>query len=270
MSFANASGDALDLNFAGKVVIVSGGASGMGRATATILAEHGADVVIADMNEEAGARVAASIGPRATFEQMNLASVESIESLVARTEERFGKIDGLANVAALTTALERATTGTATAPSFLETTPEQWQRFDDVNHRGLFFLTQAVARSMVRNNIAGSIVHVASSSAYRPVVGVCAYAGTKGAVVSLTRPMARELAQHRIRVNTVSPGHTLSETVLTVTPRDQVAAVETKMGGAKFMEPEHVAEPIVFLLSDAARGMTGAVVHVNRGNFMPH
>jgi NAD(P)-dependent dehydrogenase (short-subunit alcohol dehydrogenase family) len=260
---------AQDASFDGRVVVVTGGASGMGRATAALLADRGARVVLADINAEAGVRVAESIGARATFERTDLSSVDSIGSLVARIEERFGRIDGLANVAALTTALLRATESDR-APTFLETTPDVWQRFDDVNHRAVFFLSQAVARCMVRTDHGGSIVHVASSSAFRPVLGVSAYAGSKGAVVSLTRPMARELAPHRIRVNTVAPGHTLSETVLSLTSREEVPALEAKLGGAGFMEPEQVAEAIVFLLSDAARGMTGAVLHVNRGNHMPH
>lgn len=232
----------------------------MGRATSTLLAERGADVVIADVNVEAGATVAETIGARASFEPTDLRSLDAIESLITRTEARFGKIDGLANVAA-------SLSGNV---PFLETTPEAWQHLDDVNHRAVFFLSQAAARAMIRNERAGAIVHVASSSAFRPVPGTCAYAGTKGGVIGMTRAMAHELKPHRIRVNVVSPGHTLTEPVLRMTTADERSAIEAKLGGSRFMEPEDVAEAIIFLLSDAAQGMTGAVLHVNRGNYMPH
>lgn len=241
----------------------------MGRATARLLAERGADVVIVDVNRGAGERVAAAIGAHATFERTDLRSLESIASLVEAVAERFGRIDGLANVAALTTALFRGE-GSTSELGFLDTSPDVWQRFDDVNHRAVFFLTQAVARTMISNGTRGAIVHVASSSAFRPVLGVSAYAGTKGAVVALTRPMARELAPHGIRVNTVSPGHTLSETVLNVTRGQDIEALEARLGGARFMQPEQLGEAIVFLLSGAARAITGAVLHVNNGNYMPH
>ncbi len=256
-------------DFDGRVVIVTGGASGMGRATATLLAERGGQVVIADVNDEAAARVVDSIGEQASYQRTDLRELEQIDSLVAQTRQRFGKIDGLANVAALTTALFRGE-GATDLLDFLDTTPDVWQRFDDVNHRAVFFLTQRVARTMIASGTRGSIVHVASSSAFRPVLGVSAYAGTKGAVIALTRPMARELKPHGIRVNSVSPGHTLSETVLNITQGQDISALEQRLGGARFMKPEELGEAIVFMLSDASRGMTGAVLHVNNGNYMPH
>ena len=247
------------MRFDGKVVIVSGGASGMGRATATLLAEAGANVVIADIDVEAGTRVAESIGATAVLEETDLRSLEAIESLVARTEERFARIDGLANVAAVYPYLP-----------FMDTTPAAWQEIDEVNHRAVFFLTQAVARSMIRNEIAGAIVNIASGAALRPVPAMTAYSGTKGGVIAMSRTMAHELASHGIRVNVVAPGHTASETALRqLTPElyDQIAAT---LFGGRWMEPEEVAQTIVFLLGDAARGMTGAVINANLGNYMPH
>ena len=104
------------MSFDDQVFIVSGGASGMGRATATLLAQGGANVVIADIDTEAGARVAESIGPKAVLDETDLRSLDAIRSVVARTEERFGKINGLANVAAVYPSV-----------SFLDTTPEVWE-----------------------------------------------------------------------------------------------------------------------------------------------
>jgi NAD(P)-dependent dehydrogenase (short-subunit alcohol dehydrogenase family) len=247
------------MRFDDKVFIVSGGASGMGRATATLLAESGADVVIADIDVDAGARVAESIGARAVLDETDLRSVDAIESLVARTEERFGRIDGLANVAAVYPFLP-----------FMDTTPGAWQEIDEVNHRAVFFLTQAVARTMIRNGGGGAIVNIASGAAFWPVPGMTAYSGTKGGVVSMSRTMAHELAPHGIRVNVVAPGHTLSETALRhLTPELQDQIASTLVGG-RWLQPEEIAQAIVFLLGDGARGMTGAVVNVNQGNYMPH
>ncbi len=247
------------MSFDDQVFIVSGGASGMGRATATLLAQGGANVVIADIDTEAGARVAESIGPKAVLDETDLRSLDAIRSVVARTEERFGKINGLANVAAVYPSV-----------SFLDTTPEVWEEIDTVNLRGSFFLAQAVAQSMIRTGTAGAIVNVASGAAYRPVPSQAAYTASKGGVVAMTRTMAAELAPHRIRVNVVAPGHTASETARRHMTEDQLAEIGATLFAKRFMEPEEVAQAIVFLLSETAHSMTGAALNVNQGNFMPH
>jgi 2-dehydro-3-deoxy-D-gluconate 5-dehydrogenase len=247
------------MTFDGKVIVVTGGASGMGRATATQLAIAGAEVVIADVDLDAGKRVMESIGERALLVQTDLRSLESIKALVSQTEQQFGRIDGLANVAAI-----------YPYATFLDTTPETWQAIDDINHRAVFFLTQAVARSMIARQSPGAIVNVSSGAAFRPVPGMAAYSGAKGGVVALGRIMAQELASHRIRVNTVAPGHTLSETAKRGMSQEQADEVAKGLVGGRWMAPEEVAEAIVFLLGDESRGMTGAVINVNLGNYMPH
>jgi 2-deoxy-D-gluconate 3-dehydrogenase len=247
------------VDFEDKVIIVSGASSGMGRATATLLGQAGANVVLADIDVDAGRRVADSIGDRAMLVETNLRSLESIRSLVAQTEKRFGRIDGLANVAAVY----------PYAP-FMDTTEDTWQLIDDINHRAVFFLSQTVARSMIDKGDGGAIVHVSSGAAFRPVVGMAAYAGTKGGVIALTRIMAHELAPHNIRVNCVAPGHTASETSVRGMTEEQSDAVAKTLVGGRWMQPEEPAEAIVFLLGQASRGMAGAVINVNLGNYMPH
>jgi NAD(P)-dependent dehydrogenase (short-subunit alcohol dehydrogenase family) len=247
------------MSFEDQAFIVTGGASGMGRATATLLAKNGANVVIADINTDAGTRVAESIGDKAVLEETDLRSLDSIRSTVSRTEERFGKINGLANVAAVYPVV-----------SFLDTTPEQWEEMDAVNLRGSFFMAQAVAQSMIRTGTEGAIVNVASGAAYRPVEGQAAYTATKGGVTAMTRTMAAELAQHRIRVNVMAPGHTASETIRGNLTEEQLQEIGATLFPKRWMEPEEVAQAIVFLLSDTSHMMTGAFLNVNMGNFMPH
>ena len=247
------------MGFEDQVFIVSGGANGMGRATATLLAQRGANVVIADIDTEAGNRVAKSIGSRAVLDETDLRSVDAIQGLVARTEERFGKIDGLASVAAAFPSAE-----------FIDTAVDDWQQGDDVNHRAVYFLAQTVARAMMRRGAGGAIVNVASGAAFRPIPHMSAYAGTKGGVVAMSKTMAAELAPHRIRVNVVAPGHTASEHVRRELTEEQFNEIASTLVPRRWMEPEEVAQAIVFLLSDSARAMTGAVLNVNAGNYMPH
>lgn len=244
---------------AGKTYIITGGASGVGRAAAVLLGAVGANVVVADSNVEAGTAVAHSIGAGAAFVETDLRSIESIQALVETTVERFGKIDGLANVAAV-----------YRHRTFLDTTVEDWELIDEVNHRAVYFLTQEVVRTMVERGAPGSIVNVASGAAFRPVFGQSAYAGTKGGIVALTRNIAAELKPHGIRVNVMAPGHTASETVLSRMTEEQMDTLAEGLLGERWMTPEEVGEGIVFLLGDLSRGMTGASLNINLGDYMPH
>jgi NAD(P)-dependent dehydrogenase (short-subunit alcohol dehydrogenase family) len=245
--------------FQEKVIIVSGGASGIGKATTTILGEAGANVVLADIDSDASARVAGAIGSNVIPETTDLRSLTSIEDLVGRTHNRFGRIDGLANIAAV-----------FPFTPFLETTAEVWQRIDETNLRGSYFLGLSVAKTMIQEKTHGAIVNVASGAAYRPVEGMAAYSASKGGVVAMTRTMAHELAPHHIRVNVVAPGHTASDTVRRSRSEADLQDAASSLLSRRWMEPEEVARVVVFLLGDLSRAMTGAAVNVNGGNYMPH
>jgi 3-oxoacyl-[acyl-carrier protein] reductase len=249
------------MTFSGKVALVTGGSSGIGRATALRFAQEGADVVVADLDAENGEHVLAQArnhGADSSFERVDLTSLDEIKSLVARVMERKGRIDILANVAAIYGSVP-----------FLEMSPELWERTIAIDLRAVYFLTQAVAKHMVSAG-AGAIVNVASGAAFRAIAGQSHYTAAKGGLVAMTRTIALELAPHGIRVNIVAPGHTASETILrTRTPEDLQATVQDMLSG-RWMEPEEVAEAIAFLASDAARAMTGAILNVNGGNYMPH
>jgi len=247
--------------FDGEVAIVSGGASGIGRASAALFAKQGARVVIADIDEDKARQVADSItnaGGEVVVEPVDLSSLSDLETLVERTAERFGQIDILANIAAIF----------PSAP-FMKTSPTAWQRIIDIDLRAVFFLTQAVAGKMIEQN-QGAIVNVASGAAFRPVPGMSAYSAAKGGLVAMTRTIAQELAPYHIRVNVVAPGHTASETVRAQMSQQTLDAAGDKLLAGRWLEPEEVAEAIVFLASSASSGMSGAVINVNGGDFMPH
>lgn len=244
---------------AGKTYIITGGASGLGRAASVLLGRAGAHIVIADSNAAAGIAAAESIGSAAAFIATDLRSVDSLQALVEQTVQRFGSIDGLANIAAV----HRQRT-------FLDTTVDDWEFIDQINHRAVFFLTQAVVRTMVEGGSPGSVVNVASGAAFRPAWGQSAYAGTKGGIVALSRNLAAELKPHGIRVNVLAPGHTASDSVLDSVSQEKMDDIAKGLLGERWMTSEEVAETLVFLLGDLSRGMTGACLTVNLGDYMPH
>ncbi len=249
------------MRFDGEVAIVTGGASGIGRASASLFANEGARVVIADVDEDKARQVAESIaktGGEVVVERVDLSSLSDLEALVERTAERFGRIDILANVAAIF----------PSAP-FMKTSPTAWERIIDIDLKAVFFLTQAVARRMIEQN-RGAIVNVASGAAFRPVPGMSAYSAAKGGLVAMTRTIAHELARYHIRVNVVAPGHTASETVRAQMSQQTLDAVADGLLAGRWLEPEEVAEAVVFLASSASSGMSGAVINVNGGDLMPH
>lgn len=248
-----------DSPYEGKTYIVTGGGSGVGRATSVLLGRGGGNVVVADANAETGRSVAESIGTTAVFVDTDLRSLDSIQSLVDQAVERFGTIDGLANVAAI-----------HRGRPFLDATPDDWEAIEQINLRAVFFLSQAVARVMIDRGTAGSIVNVASGAAFRPVPGQAAYSGAKGGVVALTRSMADELNPHGIRVNTMANGHTASESIMSRMTAEQMTKVASTLVGGRWMTPEEVGETVIFLLGHLSRGMTGATLNVNLGNYMPH
>lgn len=244
-------------DLAGKIALVTGGASGIGLGIATVLAEAGSTVVIADFNEVAGQREAGMLtaaGHHAGFVRIDLADEDSIVRGCAEVIEKFGTPWILVNNA-----------GLQDRELLLESTAAQWDRMDAVNARGPYLMTREVARAMVATGRGGRIVNVASAALIGSIVkGLAAYTSSKGALLGLSRASAFELAEHRITVNTVLPGGVATPGAIAA----KGPAVEGPARRAPPLgrcEPRDIAAAVYFFATPAARYITNQVVAVDGG-----
>ncbi len=254
----------LDGRLDGKVSLVTGIGAGMGTAIARAYAEAGATVVGADIDETAGRAVMDALGAPHRFVRGDVAQAAECEGLVADVVATNGRIDVLVNNAGVTKSL-----------GFFDVTEADWDRIYSVNARGLFFLMQAAARAM-RDQGGGRIVNIASiaGKGYRGTSNV-AYAGTKGAVIAMTRISASQLARFGINVNSICPGVTrtaLFEQVIgelierTGVSREQAEANAVRsIPLRRANDPDDIAALAVYLASDAARNVTGQSWNVDGG-----
>lgn len=242
-----------------RVAIVTGGASGIGFAFATGLAETGYAVVIADMrgSEEAAAKLV-SAGHEAIGVSVDVTSVADTEAMARKAVDAFGRIDVLLNNAALFTTL-------ALKP-FEEIEPAEWMKVMEVNTLGPFLCAKAVMR-MFRAAGAGRIINVASTSPIKGTPNMQHYTASKGAVIAFTRSLARELGAANVTVNAIAPGFTLSEGVL-------ASGMENVMGDAtrrtsrsiqRDQVPQDLVGAAIFLASEGASFITGQTVAVDGG-----
>jgi NAD(P)-dependent dehydrogenase (short-subunit alcohol dehydrogenase family) len=249
------------LDFGGKVIIVTGAGSGIGRSIALRFAEAGAAVAVHyHLCEEGALDVARHIevmGRRAMVVGADLTSWSAAERVVAQTEDAFGRVDVLVNNA-----------GTYPLHSLLEMTESEWDDVIDANLRSAASCTRAAAASMVARGIYGSIVNIASIEAENPAPLHSHYNAAKAGVVMFTRSAAAELGPHGIRVNAVSPGLIWREGIEQGWPegveRYRAAAPLRRLG-----RPEDVADACLFLASPGARWITGANLVVD-GGVMTH
>ncbi|MCK9563475.1 MAG: SDR family NAD(P)-dependent oxidoreductase, partial [Bacteroidales bacterium] len=181
----------------GKVAIVTGGASGLGRATAELFVREGARVVIADVNVEAGRALAAQLGDTARFRATDVASESDVQALVDYAVETFGGLHVMFNNAGVTNRL---------FPDFLDDDLADFSRVMDVNLLGVMLGTQRAARHMARHG-GGSVINTASIGGAVAGLGVVSYRAAKAAVIHFSKCAAIDLAKHNIRVNVINPGH---------------------------------------------------------------
>jgi 3-oxoacyl-[acyl-carrier protein] reductase len=249
----------MKLEFEGRVALVTGAASGIGRACALELARGGADVALVDVAAESQLAQVENLlkaaGGRVLSFRADVAEHERAARVVEEAAARLGRLDVLVNAAGVT----------ADAPLW-EMSEEQWRRVLDVNLKGAFSYTQAAARHF-RAARAGKVVNVASVEAMRGRFGLANYAASKAGLVALTRSTAAELGRYNVNVNAVAPGFIRTPLVERLTDKVREQAARDSVLG-RIGEPEDVAHAVAFLCSERARYITGAVLVVDGGQLL--
>ncbi|MGE0223116.1 MAG: glucose 1-dehydrogenase [Acetobacteraceae bacterium] len=242
------------MRLAGKVAIVTGAASGMGAAIARVFAREGAKVVVADVLDEEGAKVAAEIGAAACFERLDVTDEAGWEAVIAATLSRFGKLDILVNNAGIS--------GNSTADLY---STEAWHRIISINATGVFLGAKHAVKAM--SGKGGAIVNMSSINGFVASEGAhMAYHASKGGVRMMTKVIAVQHAKDGIRCNSVHPG-TMPPMRTAIRSRDPVVRAERMktipMGRAG--EVDEVANAVLFLASDEASYITGTELVVDGG-----
>jgi NAD(P)-dependent dehydrogenase (short-subunit alcohol dehydrogenase family) len=250
-----------------KVAIVTGAGAGVGKAVALRYAREGAKVVVAEIDEVSGEKTTAEItasGREGVLVRADLSRLADIDALMKQAVARFGRVDVLMNNAGVTRKLD-----------FFEVTEADWDWIHAVNSKGAFFCMQAAARQMASQR-AGMIVNTASiaGKGYRGTSNV-AYAGSKGAVIAMTRVAASQLARHNINVNAICPGVTRTamyeRIVQGVAEREKISVAEASARAdatiplKRSNTPDDIANMAVFLASEEARNITGQSFNVDGG-----
>jgi 3-oxoacyl-[acyl-carrier protein] reductase len=244
-----------------KVALITGGAAGIGKATAQRFVEEGAIVVICDVSQEAGEAVASELGPKVTFYQVDVTDRQAVQQWVDDVVARFGRVDILVNNAGVLrdNMLVRVKDG-----ELVKQMPEaDFDLVIAVNLKGVFNCTQAVAPQMIRQK-GGVILNATSIVGLDGNFGQTNYVATKAGVIGMTKVWARELGRHKIRVNAVAPGFTLTEMVLQM-PKDILEKMAARAPLGRMGEPRDIANAYLFLASDEASFISGDVLRVDGG-----
>jgi NAD(P)-dependent dehydrogenase (short-subunit alcohol dehydrogenase family) len=248
------------MRLAGKVALVTGAQQGIGKAIALAYGREGASVVINYLDNQAAAEEIASqiraLGQRAVPMAGDVARAADVRRMV-EAGESLGGIDILVNNAGIFPRVE-----------FLDMTEVQWDEVLNVNLKGTFLCTQAVAQKLVERGRTGAVINLASSAAFRSSPRGVHYVASKAGIVGVTRATALELAPYRVRVNAIAPG-----TTDTAQPRYGMSEEELQAAGrqvplGRMGTPEDVADLAVFLASEEARHITGQTLHVNGGQYL--
>ncbi len=246
------------MTFEDKVVLVTGGASGIGAATVAAFADAGAVVGICDIDED-GARTVADTHEGAFVVPMDVTDAAGVKAAVDDVVATHGRVDVLANVA-----------GWDRVMPFVDTDPDFWDRVIGINYRGILATCHAVIPHMIAQG-GGAIVNTASEAGRNGSSGEAVYSGTKGGVIAFTKALAREVARHGIRVNVVAPGlidTPLLQGMIAEGHGRLMEAIVKATPIRRFGRPDEVAEAILFLASDRASFITGQTLGVSGGLVM--
>ncbi len=240
---------------AGEVAIVTGGASGIGSAIVRALTDAGAAAAVVDLDEQAAATLARSLGERAVAVRADVSLPEDAERMVRETVAAFGR----------TTILVHAAAPAERSGPALVMKPEAWARVVAVILTGGYLAARAFAEQVIRQGGGGTIVNIASTVVESPRVDASAYCSAKSGLVALTRSLALELGRHAIRVNAVGPGLTTTPTVMASTTDSYREAFLRQVPLGRIAEPRDIAEAVRFLCSPAASYITGQALYVDGG-----
>ncbi|MDB5057161.1 MAG: Short-chain dehydrogenase/reductase [Chloroflexi bacterium] len=246
---------------AGKVVVVTGAARGIGRGCAEMLAREGARVVIGDVRADEGAAAAEAItagGGEALFVQTDVVQEDQCAALVQAAATTFGKLDGLVN-----------NVGWFPRAMLEDTTTEFWDQVLNVNLRGAFYCCKH-AVPLMRANKGGSIVNIGSLNGIQGLPNLIAYASAKGGLLAMTKTLAGAYAGNRIRANYIIPGWVLTDTEIALHAGRGLSEEDLLRAGAalplgRHQTPEDTAYAVIYLLSDESAQVTGTVMHIDAG-----
>jgi 3-oxoacyl-[acyl-carrier protein] reductase len=242
----------------GKVALVTGAAQGIGKAIALLLARHGADVVVSDINLEKAQETANEIqesGKRSLAAKVNVADLKDVEKMVETIVGQFGRIDILVNNAGITR--DRL---------ILRMTEEDWDAVLDVNLKGTFNCTKAVIRYMSKQK-SGKIVSIASVTGEMGNPGQANYGASKAGVIGFTKTIAREFAARGINVNAIAPGY-IQTAMTDAVPEKAKEELKRMIPMERLGQPQDVAQAVLFLVSENSSYITGQVLNVNGGIYM--
>ncbi|WP_026961187.1 SDR family NAD(P)-dependent oxidoreductase [Alicyclobacillus herbarius] len=241
----------------GKRVLITGGAQGIGLATAELFLERGYEVAIWALHEDSVNKAVSALNGRVFGQAVDVGNEERVRQAYAELTSSFGPLSILVNNA-----------GYTLTSRFLDEESSYWRRVVDTNLWGVIYTTHAVLRDMVAAET-GSIVNVVSDAGRVGMAGEAVYAASKGGVVAFSKSIAQEVARHHIRVNCVSPGPTRTRILEMNSEAEDAQKLIDKMIRRiplrQIAEPRDVAEAVVFLASDAAAQITGQVLSVSGG-----
>jgi len=239
-----------------KVAVITGGANGLGKATAILFSEHGAKVVIVDVNQEDGEKVVAEIvkdGGIASFERTDISKSADVNKMMENVVAQYGGIDILINNA-----------GILADARLVKMTEEAWDRVININLKGIFLCGQAAAKVMIEKENGGVIINTSSVVGIYGNFGQSNYVASKAGVIGMTKTWARELGKYNIRVNAVAPGFMKTEIIKDM-PEKVIEMMKEKVYLKRMGEPEDIANAFLYLASDMGRYVNSTALSVDGG-----